>query len=1111
MRRSVRYLAAICTAAAFCMATGTPVPAEWTAPIDAPAEPPPKVSPSFEVPLRDVDRFILPARFTGMLAMASDNKSGTVVVDLRRVGQERVRLVKGEVDAESAMLSDNGLSIITAHRDGIERRSLETNMIERTIPLEEADEVRVLAPLPNNLVAVGIERDNQTTLEIYDLQTMKRTFELPLRREASLQVSVSPTGKLLAVADGQAARLIDPAGAKALGESALPGAAAVAFSPNGEEIAVLVGGEERSSRLVVLSAADGKTVKTLDLSRRYPKQAQREGDFREYMGYGEQQYGLSPAIQWMPEGDGWLLGGCDFVDRESGKVFYTLDNARPTEPVLLIGRERVVKGATLTVERGGFVGVSGYAYKAVAVPKEEFDAMRAAVRAGHEPGDAKLPPMTPAKWTAVKNVEPPAKATPWSLSPDPAPPAKPGVGDFSAVLPPHSNVAAVGMAPSETGVALALTWGMMQHRSPQPGDPRELDVLRIDLTNGASRSVGKVQVDEKATFRGLSVAVTPDADHVLIKTARPNGDRLDYWALAGGGKHVAGWRPDNEAGEPARIIWMAALDGANVITASERGDIVRWSLPACEVVWIARTSPGSLPALSGGRRYLALGTDSGPLIIDTRTGAVLAKVDLKPPRPEEAAGLDIAAFRVAFDPQGQRLEALGVADGGPGIVAFNLADGARTPPIVLPGVRSWDWLDERRALVNHCEIYDTRLRARVWVFTRPPPNRFEGRFDPVSAGRYWMIVSNQAAPTLCPFPLLSDAIREAIDTLDPATVGVIMSKGDRVAVSGETGDPALDKLWIAEATERLRTAGVSIDPDARLRLVCTRTTEVGGPETYQTRRRGQASTAQETVQGRTIKFDLHARLGPQTLYSISETVGMPYEMIIPENSSVEAAIAEHLVSRSPVTVQRLAEKIPAVMVSGKLAGQSLFPVPPEVLAAARLIQEADGTWNYVTQQTGSGPIAAPPLVSEANERAELKTLSPMRDTLKQLAENAAAVKQLAGTADADIKQFQDALRDLSRLAGELPSKPAEAGVYASSLESLRKAANEAAAQYQAALRARRAREAGNRTANPAQFAHKANAALRTVEAQTQKLTDRLNALSAKYPAPPATQPATPNP
>jgi len=124
---------------------------------------------------------------------------------------------------------------------------------------------------------------------------------------------------------------------------------------------------------------------------------------------------------------------------------------------------------------------------------------------------------------------------------------------------------------------------------------------------------------------------------------------LTLWDVAAarkGALRIAAWRAPCGDGEPlAREPWGRIVDDALVLHRSSREEITCWDIDAKAARYRLAQYPGHspVPALSGGRRYVALPDTKRVQVCDTTSGKVVVSIPAGP------------AWGVAFDRAGRRL------------------------------------------------------------------------------------------------------------------------------------------------------------------------------------------------------------------------------------------------------------------------------------------------------------------------------------------------------------------------------------------------------------------------------------------------------------------------
>ncbi|MBN2215971.1 MAG: hypothetical protein JW719_01210 [Pirellulales bacterium] len=134
------------------------------------------------------------------------------------------------------------------------------------------------------------------------------------------------------------------------------------------------------------------------------------------------------------------------------------------------------------------------------------------------------------------------------------------------------------------------------------------------------------------TFPASAIAMdlSPDGKQVI---SCPNGfgfgakARVDLWNVEKSKpEHLYGWKPYAESGHgnsDGDVRWAAYVDQEHVLTCGDQDKLVLWKLPEVEAVYTVTIARGSEPALSAGRKHLALLTRVELAVLDAKTGEVL--------------------------------------------------------------------------------------------------------------------------------------------------------------------------------------------------------------------------------------------------------------------------------------------------------------------------------------------------------------------------------------------------------------------------------------------------------------------------------------------------------
>ncbi len=490
----------------------------------------------------------------------------------------------------------------------------------------------------------------------------------------------------------------------------------MAFSPDGTALAGLFT-SSAAAHLICWDATSGKLA----------------SDFR---AEGPDPYGKSysyegQAVQWLPDGSGWLIYDQSLVERQSGQVVWSI----PFDPV-----RYQEHGPRKVLDAGRMVAVGKArdrkVLQLVALPRDKVQAALALAKSGGSAVDATLPPVTAADLGAAKQVEASSAPVAWTALPPAAPAAKAPAGrpiglrvgalDILGLLVsgPESPQAFVVSSP---GARLAATKGR------QSGQARTVD--RYDLKSG--QPVGRFEIPSVST----PIAVSPGASHILL-THSGGPDRLDIHAAKG--EHVVGWRPyDKESGDDRNVIWADFLDPKRVLTVNQAGTLILWTFPDLKAVYVAPRAMEGPPILGPGRKSLAVLHGGALRILDPTTGAPRGDAAATG-HPSSSAGLKAAAF----DLEGRELAA--VLDGT--IVRWDLNTGRvlGETPSPAPKAASLESGANRHVLIDGKIVFDLERKRVVWFYeggSTPPPDSAACTATPPAPSRAWRRSRRPNSPT----------------------------------------------------------------------------------------------------------------------------------------------------------------------------------------------------------------------------------------------------------------------------------------------------------------------------------------------------------------------------
>jgi hypothetical protein len=179
------------------------------------------------------------------------------------------------------------------------------------------------------------EGQNRRVVRVHEMPTGKQLveFEVPVSAAAAHGAAVSPAGKFIAFAYRHL-MIFDLSTGKLAGARPFPciesdrewSFSGAAFSPNGKELAAffMVLNQFHSPRIIVWNTADGSLTADRAVS-----------DNLLYLIHGA--VFAAPAVQWMADGQGWLLHGRYAVARKLGRLCWEYSCKQDCPPLMLGG------------------------------------------------------------------------------------------------------------------------------------------------------------------------------------------------------------------------------------------------------------------------------------------------------------------------------------------------------------------------------------------------------------------------------------------------------------------------------------------------------------------------------------------------------------------------------------------------------------------------------------------------------------------------------------------------------------------------------------------------------------------------------------------------------
>lgn len=302
---------------------GSPATVAWSVrPDPLPASESFRLPAGTSFPMPAFTRVLYPSTPSPFIAIGANygDRVGREVWDLRAL--RRVGGLNGKVgeSATSFQLSPDGKYIAVRLAVGGRSSSVEIysvakgRRVQTLEPKPRPDDVLAFDfAAPGQFLVVASLQPSGKSLHFFDIAT-----GIPVQSQSvpeSLQegsLAFSPTRKYFAYATDKAVTVHETASGRAVGVLPAPGpvAYALAFSPNGKELAGLFP-SGRAGRLVVWDLTNG----SITIDHRIPGAP----SFR----VADVAYVNGSKIDWLPDGNAWLIDGHALVDRETGQWLWS--------------------------------------------------------------------------------------------------------------------------------------------------------------------------------------------------------------------------------------------------------------------------------------------------------------------------------------------------------------------------------------------------------------------------------------------------------------------------------------------------------------------------------------------------------------------------------------------------------------------------------------------------------------------------------------------------------------------------------------------------------------------------------------------------------------------
>ena len=390
-------------------------------------------------------------------------------------------------------------------------------------------------------------------------------------------------------------------------------------------------------------------------------------------------------------------------------------------------------------------------------------------------------------------------------------------------------------------------------------------VVCFDLKEG--RVLGSV-----ALPRDMRVVDFSPSGKRMLALGGTRDKNVYVWDLQGDAQPLVAWQPYSPP--MTRVDLAAFVDEDHVVTAGGNGWLALWNTERKRAVYSLPLLPFTVPALSPGRKQIAVATTDGLFLLDPASGSPLTMLpgDAKP------------MMHFCFRDDGRQLAAMGTLR----TRIWDLEKAEQVRDIHFLGNlgrRSIAWLSPNYMLVDGRNLLDLDRRVVLWRYHW---KRGSGT-GAACGGRYWSMLADSAGQqALVPLELPHPEAEEVARALVPQDL-LAMQPGSDVAVEVNVKLSPEDQIEVRDTLVlRLSDMGMHIVPDADLVLSAEtaegRTKEVA----YQAAgTRDDSKTAKITEQISQLKITEKGR----ELWKVTMALGAPISIAKKKGQSLDAAIA----------------------------------------------------------------------------------------------------------------------------------------------------------------------------------------------------------------------------
>lgn len=404
-----------------------------------------------------------------------------------------------------------------------------------------------------------------------------------------------------------------------------------------------------------------------------------------------------------------------------------------------------------------------------------------------------------------------------------------------------------------------------------PGTERTTRLERCNLASG--KSLGSIEL------KGNSVPLDADPAGQLLVARSDNfhigtHGRVDLFDVSPAQpQHVISWLPYGDRDWGQRDVQFAALaDKDHLCTVDGAGKLTMWNASQATALYSVATFQGSVPAISGTGKYLAILTGSGTFVLDAASGNPLAKF----------VGQPGYYPRLSFRPDGKELACV-----SSGLVqVWDVSSGKMTYEVFLPTqfpTNTVAWPSDGYLLLNGGALVDLSRRIVLCQYSGG------SEAGATLGGRYLFVVKDTSHNSgLVHSPLPHAAAKKVAAGLNAEAL-LAIKPGAEVSVRIAVALTPQEQQQIYDAlVKRLTENGLKVVQNSGLILHAT--TEQGKTDTVEYRTFGRGfgtESATVTQQIQKLTFTENGK----TLWQVSQVKGAPI-FLHTGGKDLNAALAE---------------------------------------------------------------------------------------------------------------------------------------------------------------------------------------------------------------------------